>query len=368
MKKRGFTLIELIAVLVILAILALIVTPLVLNIIRKARISADKRSIDAYGRSIEIAVANHLLDTGLFPEDISSLTIEYSGDRVVCGKTKLNSDSSVYLTNCKVNGRSVDYTYGKYEPEKYARLVEDVDGNGEISVGDKYTYKVNETDTYNFYVLSIEEENVNLIMDRHICEDGTINYAEDPDGDYCQYEWHAGENNVRLGPDTIMAALYSGTKDWDNVPNMNLSYKDEGNGYKELNIVDGIGSITRFDGTVVDIELDNNKPIKARIPKMSELTVLGCSYNNGSCPAWLVENLKYGDVSSYSASGYTDRYAINNGITENIWGYWTLDSMEGNNDRSYSIFYMGKVYEFSTTMSSRTARPVITVPKSELLR
>ena len=51
-RKNGFTLIELIAVLVILAILALIVTPLVMNIIRKAKISADKRSIDAYGRSI----------------------------------------------------------------------------------------------------------------------------------------------------------------------------------------------------------------------------------------------------------------------------------------------------------------------------
>ena len=35
MKKKAFTLIELIAVLVILAILALIVTPLVMNIIRK---------------------------------------------------------------------------------------------------------------------------------------------------------------------------------------------------------------------------------------------------------------------------------------------------------------------------------------------
>ena len=46
LKKKGFTLIELIAVLVIMAILALIVTPLVMNIIRKARISADKRSID----------------------------------------------------------------------------------------------------------------------------------------------------------------------------------------------------------------------------------------------------------------------------------------------------------------------------------
>ena len=60
-QKNGFTLIELIAVLVIMAILALIVTPLVMSIIRKARISADKRSIDAYGRSIELAIAGHIL-------------------------------------------------------------------------------------------------------------------------------------------------------------------------------------------------------------------------------------------------------------------------------------------------------------------
>ena len=56
-KKKGFTLIELIAVLVIMAIIALIVTPLVMNIIRKARAAADRRSVDAYGRSIEIAMA-----------------------------------------------------------------------------------------------------------------------------------------------------------------------------------------------------------------------------------------------------------------------------------------------------------------------
>ena len=116
MKKKAFTLIELIAVLVILAILALIVTPLVMNIIRKARISADKRSVDAYGRSIELAIAGYLMDTGDFPTSIEQLTIEYSGDEVVCTITQLKSDSSVYLAGCTVAGRSVEgYTYGKEE-------------------------------------------------------------------------------------------------------------------------------------------------------------------------------------------------------------------------------------------------------------
>ena len=115
-KEKGFTLIELIAVLVIMAILALIVTPLVMSIIKKAKVSADKRSIDAYGRSIELAIAGYLLDNGSFPTSIEQLTIEYSGDEVVCSTTNLNSDSSVYLAECTVGGRSVEgYTYGKEE-------------------------------------------------------------------------------------------------------------------------------------------------------------------------------------------------------------------------------------------------------------
>ena len=113
LRKRGFTLIELIAVLVIMAILALIVTALVMNIIRKARIAADKRSIDAYGRSIELAIAGYLLDNGKFPTSIGDLSIEYSGDEVICSTTQLNDDSSVYLTGCTVKGRTVDYTYGE---------------------------------------------------------------------------------------------------------------------------------------------------------------------------------------------------------------------------------------------------------------
>ena len=129
LRKQGFTLIELIAVLVIMAILALIVTPLVMNIIRKARIAADKRSIDAYGRSIELAIASYLLDTGKFPTDVSELTIEYSGDTVSCETTQINPDSSVYLAGCIVKNRTVEgYAYGNDKQPKI------------YSVGDVVTY------------------------------------------------------------------------------------------------------------------------------------------------------------------------------------------------------------------------------------
>ena len=152
-KKKGFTLIEVIAVLVIMAIIALIVTPLVMSIIRKAKISADKRSVDAYGRSIELAIAGYLLDNGSFPTSIEQLTIEYSGDEVVCSTTQLKSDSSIYLAGCTVGGRSVEgYTYGKEETGPTYTAYE---------VGDQVTYN-----NINYYVIkdsSTSEESVTLL-------------------------------------------------------------------------------------------------------------------------------------------------------------------------------------------------------------
>ncbi len=108
-RKRGFTLIELIAVLVIMAIIALIVTPLVMSIIRKAKISARKRSVDAYGRSVELAIASYLLDTGTFPtnEQLPNLQIEYSGSNVVCNVMAMKENGGLYLSECKVNNIDV---------------------------------------------------------------------------------------------------------------------------------------------------------------------------------------------------------------------------------------------------------------------
>ena len=154
-RGKGFTLIELIAVLVIMAIIALIVTPVVMNIIRKARVSADKRSVDAYGRSIELAIAGYLLDTGKFPTEVSQLTIEYSGSQVVCSTTQINTDSSVYLAGCTVAGRSVDnYTYGSDKTPQAPTYTA-------YQVGDEVTY--NNVDYYVIKDSDTTEESVTLL-------------------------------------------------------------------------------------------------------------------------------------------------------------------------------------------------------------
>ena len=130
-NKKGFTLIELIAVLVILAIIALIVIPIVIRIINDAKRSADERSIDAFGRTIEYTMALYALNNkGIFPEkctteecyteifDASGKVIgrttekvEYTGSKVTSCTIQIPDGSCIQISNCKVNGRKVNYKF-----------------------------------------------------------------------------------------------------------------------------------------------------------------------------------------------------------------------------------------------------------------
>ena len=151
-KNKGFTLIELIAVLVILAILAIIVTPIVLNIVKKAKDAANKRSVDAYGKTVELSVATYMLDNGEYPTCQSDLKIEYSGNEVNCNIMNLNENGSVYLSECTVGGKEVKdsstddgwYHYGKTDKVVYQAY----------KIGDEVTYN-----GMNFYVIENSDEN-----------------------------------------------------------------------------------------------------------------------------------------------------------------------------------------------------------------
>lgn len=123
--KKGFTLIELIAVIVILSILSLILTPVVLNIVSNTRESANKRSVDAYGRSIELAIYSYILENKKDPTSIDDLTVEYTGNKVDCDQTVINDNKTVYLSVCKIGNRYIKdktsadgyYHYGELSKE-----------------------------------------------------------------------------------------------------------------------------------------------------------------------------------------------------------------------------------------------------------
>ena len=382
MKKSGFTLIELLAVIVILAIIALIAVPIVLGIINDSKKSSEKESIKMYAKAIEDGVANFLLrnpkekEVPTVPQLKGEHYINYKGN-VSCEEEEIYQNGKIYLSKCTVDGQQVTYTYGEKQKKsykKYITLVTDTGTSG-LSVGDEYTYKVNATDTFTFYVLSIKGDEVNLIMDSNICNDGTIPTSSKP----CLYAWHWqtqewDEDDNRYGPDIAMINLYNGTKGWINVPDMIMDYDDENNktddtkGYTSI-MTDETTKVTTITGkqnkTSANQTFGNTtEPLKARLPREDEVKPSDnslCTTSSGSCPMWLVKNLYYWNGAN---NKYSDNQ--NNGIT-NIYGYWLLSSNPGNSNYARNVYFGGLVCNDNTSNASYYGlRPVITVSLSDL--
>ena len=320
---------------------------------------------------IELAVGNY---TG---------TCEVTNtNKLTCGNEEKTIDTNKSITKGTMtftNGKitsyknvNIDGTYyhkkeGEQETitENEVHLCTKVSNSDSITMGDKYICQVNDTDTFNFYVLSIEDDKVNLIMDRNICNDGAVNYTED--NNYCRYQWYSTGNNT-YGPVTAMQELYAGTKNWDNVPSIELNYIDEANGdsedkgYTSLVISNGIATITGKPVSNTTTIGTSTKPLKARLPKYSEVTGVGCKWFSATCPVWLMENLKYCNVSN-------DKYAMNNNNEpyQNIYGYWLLSSFSGRGSSAGFVRNDGNIGNFANTnVGNFTVRPVITVPISDL--
>ena len=330
-KKNGFTLIELIALLVILAILALIVTPLVMNIIRKARISADKRSVDAYGRSVELAIANYLLDNGDFPTDVSQLTIEYSGDEVACSTTQLNSDSSVYLAGCTVSGRSVDgHTYGKEEAIIYDAY----------SVGDEVTYN-----GINYYVIansSATESTVTLLKSEPLTVD-EVNL----------YGGVGTENNhVNIKP-------YSGYNTVGTALNINgyggMAYYSSDDCYTVGHASYETGCKVAYDLSDIKYVVDAWKIAEAPLALFARLI------NKEEIETEIREYDPCGGCGSVA----TGEFAKNDWVYNSSYSYWTMSPMDGSTSYVFDVDKSGLLADCGVYHQG-LVRPVIVLPKSAL--
>ena len=379
MRRNGFTLIELLAVIVILAIIVLIAVPIVLNIIEDSKKSSQKESINMYGKAVEDAVANYLLinpnDKDITFDKIKDY-INYSGEKVECTDSKIYPNGKIYLGKCSVGGTEVTYTYGEKE-KTLCTLSEDTGETG-LSRGDKYTCEVIKgiEEPYTFYVLGTEGEGtnqkVNLIMNQNICTDGTLPTSTNT----CLIAWYASSDDSSNGPVTAMEELYNTTKNWTNVPDLNLDYSDEGHivntsyGYGKIEATEAGIKITKKDGTTEVTGTNNQTPVipyeagkqlKARLPKLEEVYNTGtdanyCHDSVGSCPAWLTNGL----------AQYSTYYPDNEHIA-GIYGYWLLSSNPGNSYYARHVYYIGDGSNSSTSVASGYGlRAVITVSMSDL--
>lgn len=378
MNNKGFTLVELLATIVVISIILTIVSISVGPIVKKyeknlskTQISIIEEAANVYylkegiknsyeNRSFKICVNLDYLIKNDYIEDESVKSI-YDNEKLE-GSVEITYKSDEHTYKYKEN--SCTYEYQAIDSICTAVTDETkTTGNiptGKYLPGDEYICEVKNNTKYHFFVLNTEKDQVNLILDRNINSDGTVatkaisvSDKELNDGIYNlmawinqdDYESKGGlswtdsiDNNI-FGPITAMNFLNNATSDWNNIPNLNIIYNDEG------------GNFTNFLVTG-----------KARLPQYNE--VIGkekCTTDFGSCPLWL--------------SNYLD---IGNEVTEKeiqkinaIFGYWTFSSRAGTTYDAWLVFPYGFVYGYvgSYNVSYNYyfgVRPVITIPKLDI--
>ena len=420
MKKNAFTLIELLAVIVILSIIALIATPIILGIINDSKEQTNKISAENYIDAVEQAIVRENMKGVFRPEECTiadkvvtctgydkPLEVEVDGEvptgriikinngSVAIGtelifkefKATINEEGKLVVDKLDIQEESNIQQEG---PEHLAKnnvravtesktgIVPTQDSNGNITPGSEFKIRVSDKildekgdiAEYTFFVLSNDGNYVNLIAEQNITIDGIFT-SEPQDAD----EWYVTSSNSydnRYGPQTAYAYLSKATNNWTNVPIIkSFDYIDEGNQsiptYGYQNIVtkldeasgDYITTITPYSSDYGDLVIYKN--MRARLPYVSEVIKNStCNFNSSSCPLWLTNYLS-------SSNYYSPESGKVNSIEKNT-GYWMLSSVEGQRGYVANVDNDGKAFIIYTNESTRGIRPVITVLKSDLLR
>ena len=361
--KKGFTLVELLAVMVVLAIIALISIPIVTTLINDSTVSTETISGQSYVKTVINTIMKQSLDNREYFEP-SECIINDDGN-VTCdgAELKIVADGEkptggfLQFEDGELIGARIEFEYTTVLLNAAGELVNLNDniicarvtnqnvttGNipiGKLNPGDEYICEVNEKESYHFFVVSEERNKVNFILDRNIGKDGILDAKNATVAWISKTDYvNAGGSEATFktngytdkGPITALNYVREATKNWTNISSLNETYTDEKDRY---------GTITLTG--------------KARLPKFEELIGEGkCEFKvSGSCPLWLI---------NYTAahSNYPNKIVGNSG------GYWAISSYD--HDFAMRVHWEGAIAgSASSASNSYGVRPVISVNKKNI--
>lgn len=255
-NKKGFTLVELLAVIVIMAILALIAIPITISIISNSRENAHKESIKTYGREIEKALVEAKIDKKNATK-ISELKdyIKTSGEKVKCdddqiyindGNNQLQANidyDNIYLKSCyviddeeKPKSKKYDYIGGKLkELESDDNNQEDSGSYKEYSISDEPIQ--DKTNGEDYYVIADKGDYVVALKAEPLTVDEVNTY---------------GNNQVNLFSNSSLDVVPGQALNVNGYGGMKY-YSSETCGYPYVNgiIFDDSGCISDYDNSDV---------------------------------------------------------------------------------------------------------------------
>ena len=341
MKKKGFTLIELLAVIVVLAVIALIATPIVLNLVKTAKIGAAEQSITGYVKAIENTIIKDMINN----KEVSDGTYKYnsieadiSGKRPTGGKYTVKN-GKVESGNFCVDGYTIEYKNGtsKYNKDKECGNVGStkVDSTGtDTHKGIVYLDPTNlknscnesnsksetgiKTGCMKWYIYSEDDNSYAMILDHNT----TVKVA-----------YNSTDSNTEMKE--VKIALESDTSTWDKSLNARLITANE---------------IAKITGNTSFDEKTSTKSSWFYLDSNNQTLV--ANSKNKSKYAWL-----------YDYTNNCKEYGCNIEDSSN-YGYWTSTPIVGETTRVWSVFSYGYLNNFTTSYTNYGIRPVITVSKS----
>ena len=327
-KNKGFTLVELLAVIVILALVALIATPIILNVINDAKKQAAKDSAYGYMDAVEKYIVSSELEDKSIKD--GTYRVEDLNNMGVSVKGSIPDNGNIEIKNKEVKSYDIGidgYVVSNGEVKKVSTTKSFKNGtavyyNPVSKEKCKSSEAVSTTGTKNgcmkWYVFNDKEGNatVNVILDHNttaiVACNSTVNNSEMKE---------------------VKIALENDTKEWKNTARLITA-----------NEVAKITGNTGFDATQTGqswFYLDSNNQTQT------------ASSTNKSKYAWLFD---------YTI-GCTN-YGCNTSDSSTR-GYWTSSPYKGTSTVAWLVNQIGSLNHTYMT-GNNGIRPVITISKSNI--
>ena len=330
-KNKGFTLVELLAVIVILALIALIATPIILNVINDAKKQAAKDSAYGYMDAVEKYIVSSEL------EDKSIKDGRYSVEELnkkisVKGSTPDNGNIEIKNSSVKSYDIGIDgYEVNNGEVKKVSTTKSFKNGTAVYynpETGNKCSKEAAKSTTgtksgcMKWYVFNDKEGNatVNVILDHNT----TANVA-----------WNSTGNNSEMKE--VKIKLEEDTKDWKNTARLITA-----------NEIAKITGNTGFDAN------KENQPWFCLDTNQKDTTSYCSKAQGKSKYTWLFDYTN--DCTNYGC----------NVSDSSNYGYWTSTSYKGNSTHAWHIRRFGYLSYDGVTYAGSGVRPVITISKSNI--
>ncbi|MDD3340898.1 MAG: prepilin-type N-terminal cleavage/methylation domain-containing protein [Bacilli bacterium] len=344
-SRKGFTLVELLAVIVILAIIALIATPIIVGAINKAKKDAFldtaygvlKAGEFYYAKGFGIDVPGKKVFS--FPDDFEELKL--SGEKIGGGSLEVTSDG---MQSLAIYDKGKNWCATKGEEDSEVTVVKYEEGNCKISETNGFLPKNLSKGTAVY--LNPETKKV-CNAEEAISTTGTKKgcmkwyaYKDNGNGTYqlildhnttAVVAWNSSNNNREMKE--IQVTLENDTKTWNSSLNVRIISADE---------IAKITDNTDFDAKSATEEkwfyFDSNSQVQT-ITKQGQ-----------SLYSWLYD---YTDICTTYGCNVADS------LTQ---GYWTDTFVYGTTNNAWRVYrYGGLFYNNVNTSNLYGIRPVITI-------